>query len=224
MSLGHGANLVRDGLILCLDAANVKSYSGSGASWTDITGNGNNATLVNIPTYATTNSGILSFNGTDEYANGTLPVFSVGASATIEAMVRLTDVTNLSAIFSHGRSGVSFNMGMVVSVSDLKFRNSTNDHTLSSPTIPINSGQWYHLVLSITPSLTTGYINSISQGTTNQVITTNAITDYHISRRSSIGSTEYVNGSIGLVRVYNRALSIQEIQRNFNGLRGRYGI
>jgi hypothetical protein len=223
MSLGHGASIVRDGLVLCLDAANKKSYSGTGTAWNDLSGNGRNSTLVNIPVYSTTNSGIFSFNGTDEYAFGTLPTFAVGSSATIEAYVQLNNVTNLCAIFSHGQSGSSFGMGLVILNSNLRFRNSTADHGLSSPTT-LATGQWYHIALSITASQTTGYCNGLSQGTSNQVITSNAIADYHISRRSANSGNEFVNGNIAALRVYNRALSAAEIQQNFNALSGRYGV
>lgn len=53
MALGHSPQIVRDGLVLYLDAANPKSYSGSGTTWYDLTGNNNNATLngnTNNPT------------------------------------------------------------------------------------------------------------------------------------------------------------------------------
>jgi hypothetical protein len=223
MAIAYNTSIARNGLVLHLDAANVKSYPGSGSTWGDISGNNNNATLVNIPIHSSTNSGIFTFDGVDEYASGAVPVFPVGSSATIEAMVRLNDVTNLSCIFTHGRSGSSFDIGMVVTGSNLRFRNSSNDHALSSPSTLV-TGQWYHLVLSITPSLTTGYRNGLSQGTTSQVITSNAITDYHISRRSSNSATEHLNGNIALIRVYNRALSAEEVLRNFEATRGRYGI
>lgn len=223
MSLGHGSSIVRSGLVLHLDAANKKSYPGSGTAWNDLSGAGNNGTTVNIPVYSTTNSGIFSFNGTDEYAFGSLPTFAVGSSATIEAFVKLNNVTTLSNIFTHGRSGNSFSMGMVILNSNLRFRNSVSDHALSTPTT-LSTGQWYHLALSITASQTTGYCNSLSQGTSSQVITTNAITDFHISRRSSNSNTEFVNGDIAAIRVYNRALTAAEIRQNFEATRGRYGI
>jgi hypothetical protein len=223
MALGHGASVVRNGLVLDLDAANKKSYPATGTTWNDLSGNGRNATLVNIPVYGTTNSGIFSFNGTDEYAFGSLPTFAVGSSATIDAYVQLNNVTNLCAIFSYGQSGSSFGLGMVIASSGLRFRNTTNDYSLSTPTT-LSTGQWYHLALSITASQTTGYCNGLSQGTSNQVITSNAVTDYHISRRSSNSGTEFVNGNIAALRVYNRALTANEIQQNFNAYRGRYGV
>lgn len=71
MSLGHGSSIVRSGLVLHLDAANRKSYSGSGTTWSDLSSNLNNVTLVNGPTYSSTNAGLISFDGTNDYAEVT---------------------------------------------------------------------------------------------------------------------------------------------------------
>jgi hypothetical protein len=223
MGIVYNTSIVRNGLVLHLDAANLKSYPGTGTTWTDLSGSGNNGTLVNGTAYNSGNGGHLTFDGIDDHVSGSVPIFAVASGATIEAMVRLNNVTNLSAIFSHGRSGSSFDLGMVVISSNLRFRNSNNDHALSSPTT-LSTGVWYHLALSITSTSTTGYCNGLSQGTTAQVITSNAITDYYISRRSSNSATEHVDGNIAILRVYNRALNATEIQQNFNALRGRYDI
>ena len=67
MSLGHGASIVRNGLVLYLDAANPKSYPGSGTTWKDLSGNGNNGTLVNGPTFNSANGGSIVFDGTNDY-------------------------------------------------------------------------------------------------------------------------------------------------------------
>ena len=70
MSLNHGGKpIVTDGLVLCLDAANPKSYPGSGTTWTDLSGNGNNGTLVNGVGYNSDNGGSLSFDGVNDYVS-----------------------------------------------------------------------------------------------------------------------------------------------------------
>lgn len=224
MSLSHGANVVRDGLILCLDAANPKSYPGSGTTWTNLSVNSNNGTLTNGPTYSGANGGYIEFDGGDKYINGSLTIPSAGSNYTLESMVFLTNVSGTKAIFSHGRSGVAFSSGIIISGNNLRFRNSSNDHTFSSPTT-LAANQWYHFVISITPSGSTGYCNSVSQGTTVQTITSNTIADYHIGRRSSNSASEFMNGRIAFIRSYqNKALSAIEVQQNFEALRGRYGI
>ena len=66
MTIGYGPTVVTDGLVLALDAADRNSYPGSGTTWTDLSGNGNNGTLDNSVTYTSNNGGGLSFDGTDE--------------------------------------------------------------------------------------------------------------------------------------------------------------
>ena len=223
MALAHSPSIVTSGLVLCLDAANPKSYPGSGTVLNDISGNGNGALATSV-TYNSANLGFFQFNGTDRFWAGNLTSPAVGSSITIEAVINLSDVAGTKAIFSHGRSGTSFACGMIINGTSMRFRNSTNDYALSSPTT-LTTGQWYHLVLSTTSLGTTGYCNGTSQGTTAQTITTNSITDYHIGRRSSNVASEFMNGNIAYVRVYhNKALSEAEVQQNFNAIRGRYGI
>jgi len=65
-----GPNIVTSGLVLQLDAANTKSYPGSGTTWTDLSGNGNNGTLTNSPTFSSANGGIFTFNGTNQFILG----------------------------------------------------------------------------------------------------------------------------------------------------------
>jgi hypothetical protein len=69
MSLSHSPRIVTDGLVLCLDASDPQSYSGSGTTWTDRSGNGNHGTLVNGPTF--NSDGYIELDGTnDRIASG----------------------------------------------------------------------------------------------------------------------------------------------------------
>jgi hypothetical protein len=65
--MNYGPKTVTNGLVLCLDAADKNSYSGTGTTWTDLTGNGNNGTLTNGPTFNSANGGSISFDGTNDY-------------------------------------------------------------------------------------------------------------------------------------------------------------
>ena len=58
-----------NGLVLCLDAGNTKSYPGSGTAWTDLSGIGNTGTLVNSPAYSSANGGSIVFDGTNDYTS-----------------------------------------------------------------------------------------------------------------------------------------------------------
>ena len=66
MGISRGKSIVTDGLILYLDAANKKSYPGSGTVWSDLSGNANTGTLTNGPTFDSSNNGSINFDGTDD--------------------------------------------------------------------------------------------------------------------------------------------------------------
>lgn len=224
MGINYNPKIVTNGLACYLDAANIKSYPETGTTWYDISGNTRNGALVNNPTFNANNNGSFQFDGTDTYVNGQIPVPAVGSSVSIEAILKLNNVSGTKSIFTVGRSGVSFSYGMVIVGANLRYRNSGNDYAFSAPQT-LSTGVWYYLTITVSPSITTGYVNGVSQGTTVQLLSSNAITDYHIGRRSSNSATEFMNGNIALVRVYyNKVLTESEISQNFNALRGRYGI
>ena len=63
--------IVTEGLVLYLDAANYRSYPGSGTDWIDLSGYGNHATLANWPIFDSNNQDSFVFDGTDDYFSGT---------------------------------------------------------------------------------------------------------------------------------------------------------
>ena len=69
MSTRYNPSIVRDNIVQYLDAANTKSYPGSGTSWTDISGKSNNGTLTNGPTFDSGNKGSFGFDGSNDYVN-----------------------------------------------------------------------------------------------------------------------------------------------------------
>ena len=80
-------DVVRDGLVLWLDANDKTSYPGSGTVWRDISLGGNNGTLINGPTFDSANGGSLSFDGSNDYADFFAP--SLGTTTTVEMWVNL---------------------------------------------------------------------------------------------------------------------------------------
>ena len=90
MSLSRGPKTITNGLVLYLDAANKKSYPGSGATWTDLSGNSNTGTLTNGPTFSAANMGSILFDGTNDYVdcgnNSSLQI----TQGTISAWVKST--------------------------------------------------------------------------------------------------------------------------------------
>jgi hypothetical protein len=220
MSTHAGPNTIDTNVRIHLDAGNSLSYPGSGTTWTDLSGNGNTGTLTDGPTYSSTQKGILNFNGSTNYVIGTMPLIS--GPTTIEAVVKLNNVSSLQTIFTQGQNIISFSCGMVVISNNLRFRNNNNDYALSSPQT-LSTGQWYHFVLTSGANGTVGYVNGISNGSTIQTITSNSVTTYNIGRRPA-SSTEFLNGSISFVKVYSVEVTQNDVWQMFNAVRGRYGI
>ena len=98
MSLNHSPAIVTDGLVLCLDAANVRSYPKSGTTWSDLVG-GNDGAMQNMTAsnFSSANGGILSFDGTDEHVN----------CGNLETLNNICIQMNVRGIFSEGENLLS---------------------------------------------------------------------------------------------------------------------
>ena len=225
--------VVQSGLVLNLDSGASRSYGGSGTTWTDLSGLGNTGTLVNGPTYSSSNGGSLSFNGTNQYVNlGSK--FRYQDNFTVECVAKINSASPVltapcgsqNPIFVNNAYGWNL---MFSGTTGKPYWNIYNTFTTSKgvgSTIG-NLGDWVHCVAYKSGTTIELYVNGISQGT--NTLTTNAV--YYISLDCTIGgyyscSTVfyYLNGSVPLSRIYNRALSAAEIQQNFNAMRGRYSL
>jgi len=205
--------IVEDGLVLHLDAAEPASYSGSGTTWTDLSGNGNNGTLVNGPTYDTGNAGSLDFNGTDDYGNFNLSSISTNY-LTIEMWCKRNDSSGSEyhwdarngggTWFLSEYNGFDWNWGNVVRFND-------ND-------LYVN---WHQIVAIKNDTVSYLYKNGILKAIGGDVNGTLG-NDFRIATRYT--NSSFWNGNISSFKIYNRALSAAEIQQNFTALRGRYGI
>lgn len=228
---------VTSGLVLYLDAANTSSYSGSGTTWTNLSSNTNNGTLVGTPTFS---NGSFTFNGSTQYSNHG-DVLDLGTSdLTVNVWVRPTaNVTGtayttfskaLAGTQNYRFAGYIFNNKITAFMqgnggADIQPAGTTN--------ISINS--WIMLTYVFTRSSSISmYINAnpetlsgtatISQwnGLDFQSSNPFRIGSYTAADNSSIYSP--FAGNISVSQVYFRSLSGAEISQNFNAFRGRYGI
>jgi len=244
MALIHNTNSVTSGLVLALDAANPKSYGGSGNTWSDLSGNGKNGTLVNGPTYNSANGGSLVFNGTNQYSSIFAPSPFLGTSLfTFEIWVNFTSITgnfggtNKSASLFSGGTGTGTGQAefSILSLNNTSFTPNTisfsrgGGATTGSLSINISSlisnGSWYQIVLvRSTLNSQTVYLNSSSIGIGT---VSNSFSDGTTSFGALPGNTsfsQYLNGRISNIKIYNRALSAAEVSQNYNALKSRYGL
>lgn len=226
-------NFITQNAKLYLDFANPLCYSGSGATATDLSGTGNNATLVNTPTLSPVNNGVLVFNGTNTYANvsGTS---TGGNQFSIMFWVKFTSFgSNQRPVSKDGGSGTNrdwlFQMnGAGTSLGFIAWN--TSGTLYSAPmNLTFNTNNWYHIAAtydSASDNLIKSYVNGVR---INSVSISGALrnnTNVGVSiGRYGLGG-EHLNGSIGQVAIYtstDAVLSPAEIKNNFDANRTRYG-
>jgi hypothetical protein len=227
MSLAHSPSIVLPGLVLCLDAANPKSYPGSGTTWTDLSGRGNNGTLVNGVGYSGSNLGSLSFDGVNDYVE-------CGNTSSLSAIGGTTNITVSGWAFytAYGGGGQPYSVITVKGnpwtwllenpSNTFRFRitaGGSDVNVADTSTHLLNT--WYNVVGTYDGSNMRVYVNGVLKNTKAQTgtLATNSVT----AKIGTFQGTNYnLTGRISNVSIYNRTLTAQEIQQNFNALKGRY--
>ena len=230
MSLGHGAGIVRSGLVLHLDAANRKSYPGSGTAWNDLSGNSNNGTLTNGPTYSSSNNGSFLFDNTNDLVIGpTSPTFAFTATTrnfTIEQWIKPNNLSGSFRAMSSvwGQAGGIDSWILCHSSGILQFVWSpynTTTYFLQGGSLILNN--WQHIAISRIGNNFFLYLNAVQTSTGSNSGTIAATHRFEIAHYGQ--GTNYFSGNISETRIYNnKGLSNIEIRQNFEATRGRYGI
>ena len=234
MALTHSPSIVTNGLVLCLDAGNPKSYPTTGAIWTDLSGRGNTGTLINGVVYGSGNGGFLSFDASNEYVTVPSSQVTPGKNAfTWNFWCKLNDLTNFSILLS-GEGSNNSDWGVIF----LDPRSGGGLGYYAGSTIiddnntSFGSNWWY--VSFVGSGGADGsrnlklYRNAVQAGNTG---TPNG-SSYDLKGGSStriIGAnhsslSEIMRGNISNVSYYNRALTATEVAQNYNALKGRYGL
>jgi hypothetical protein len=230
MAINAGPKIVEDGLVFCVDAANPRSYPGAGTTWTDLTANKNNGTLTNMSSsnFSSSNGGILNFDGTND---------SITVSAWINKDITKTDNQEILNLYRVG--GGSYYVCLIFSIrgtSDasntdkLQFfhRNTSSQTDQLFSTSTISNNTWTNVCFTSDTSTVRFYIDGEQDGTGTQNYQRDVSASYTAALRVAalplIGgsSTEYFNGQISNVYMYNRVLSAKEIKQNYLATKGRF--
>jgi hypothetical protein len=219
----HGPKVVTDGLVLCLDAGNSKSYPGSGTTWTDLSGNGNNGTLTNGVGYNSGNLGSLVFDGTDDFIDFTsdsnlLP--AAGLTVSVRIKTGVADRWLVNKTSNSSTKGYSM-VGTIASF--MQF--GVNGIIVTTPSV-ITTGAWLNLVGTWTPSTSLlMYQNGVLVNTNTTSIPSSIINpsvNLEIGRNPN--GTDNWDGNLAQVSIYNRALTASEVSQNYNALKSRYQV
>ena len=231
--IGYGTNIVRNGLVLHLDAANPKSYPGSGTTWYDLSGNGNHGTLTNGPTFNSDNKGSIVFDGTNDRIDcgSYFPtVISSTNNFTIESIVYPENSQNAYADLwgNHNEpyKGVVFqqNSSNLNQYSWGGGDGSTWGH--GSNLFYLTTQKYNHIFCVRNNGYFLTFLNAILIDSVADIAPIAVNTDYnfHLGVGWHLDSSRYWRGKISNFKIYNRALSAAEIAQNFEATRGRYSI
>lgn len=228
MSLNHSPAIVTDGLVLCLDAANVRSYPKTGTTWTDLKGD-NNGTLTNGPTFSSANGGSLSFDGTNDHVNCgdnfsflddpdanefTITSWINGEAGADGTIFSKADNSNrMVQLFTHPSDYVQIRVG----------------GTIIDGNAIVTDGAWHNVGLRVRNDGGTYkariYVDGASDSSESAIGSTTVTADFLIGARRDSGNTGLgylFDGKIANCLIYNRALTAEEILQNYEATVGRY--
>ena len=222
MALHHNPRIVTSGLILALDAADINSYTGSGATWTDLLQSGVNGNLTNGPTFTSANGGVIVFDGADDYVRLSPPttyseytvqffckwISSVGVSERLFGC----DAFGTYTIFNPYNIGFHYNpLGGVPS-----------SVTLSSG-VNIGFGAWCQVVVTVSTLSSTVviYVNGIARNSWSTLPAANLSSNIFIGKQNTLYGA---NCQFANFQLYNRAITADEVTQNFNAHKNRFGL
>jgi len=228
-----GESIITSNLVLNLDANNYTS----GSTWNDLSGEGHNA-IINGATYNSGNGGYFDFDGTNDYiVNNQTDVIPSGTNLFTYSVWIYID--NINSNFGSSKAASLFSGDGTGTVECGLFRASGTG--TGAPTqlkmsrhgggntgscvvnISMNLSQWYNVtVVRDGVSSQVVYINGVSVGTGNLSNSFNS-NSMKIGGASTSGGYEgWLDGRIGTVLLYNSALTVAEVNHNFDTMKGRY--
>jgi hypothetical protein len=216
--------IVRDGLVLYLDANAPNSYSPYFAptTWKDLSNNSNNGTLTNGPTYNSANGGSIVFDGVDDYVDIGIKSTLQPQSITLSVWFKIANNVPVGTLLRNRTYGWALTVSGSTASSNIY--TSVSNQILATPS-NISTGSYNNITLTYSNSTYYQYLNGTQTYTTSSA--TNSI--YYVSNYVGIGrdanaASSFFTGNIGQVLIYNRALSATEILQNYNATKTRFGL
>jgi hypothetical protein len=224
-------NIVTDGLILYADAANPKSYPGSGTIWNDISYSTLSCSLANLATFNSDNVGTISYpdtaaNTTFNIPSPILDTIYTNNSLTLSVFFKFNFNNTFRDIIGLAQSSGNTPFGIRVS-------NFTTNYIFYDTTIggvrntngvfqsSAISGSWYHACATFGSGVLRTYMNG--RLVTQQSIS-GSLLPYTTNNLGNYFGYGYFVGNISNFQLYNRALSSTEVLQNYNALKGRFGL
>lgn len=245
-----GPNIITDGLVLYLDAANTKSYTSGSTTWNDLSGIGNNGTLTNGPTFSNANGGSIVFDGIDDYS--TIDITNIPSlkienflfnNRTIEVWFNLSTQSPTLNDATENQQGLvvwpGYHNGIFIGASTIEvnclWNSARSSQYGNSYSASFSPNTWYcvHDVIDYSNTVSSYYLNGLLVGSVNTkplstMISANGIPanrlNIGIARPTSTYRWRLNNGRISNVKLYNKAMNAAEILQNYNATKSRFNL
>ena len=226
MGISAGPDIITDGLVLELDAGDRNSYPGTGTTWRDLSGNSNNGTLTNGPTFNTGNLGSIVFDGTNDYVASFPTIIAPVGTKTILCFIYLT--TAIRAGVCGTRSTIGGGFGFTTNrttAGNLTYYHPGGSLIEVAAGITTNTWTQVGLVYNSTAATAALFKNGAQVGATATSFSAEGATAYTgvIGDEDQSVGTPF-KGNIASVQIYNKALSSQEILQNYTAMKTRFGL
>jgi hypothetical protein len=217
MASESGPKFVTDGLVLCLDAANPRSYISGATVWNDLTYNISGGTLTNGPTFSSANGGSIVFDGVNDYVTLSSSRTTTTTFTYSCWLYPISSGVDYQTLFSQDANFGIWYRGISKKLTFFWLSGPYSGNHDSTQTLTENS--WNNIVVINNGGNISFYINSILDNSTyiggpsfNALIIGNdSINEIYTGRMSNI-------------QLYNRALSAQEVLQNYNSTKSRFGL
>ena len=221
MACNSGPDIIEDGLVLCLDAANINSYPKSGTTWSDLKGS-NDGTLTNGPTFDSANKGSIVFDATNEYIETN--IISLGNTFSVSFWMYVRQLYNYgdplgattNSNTDYGMTFVTYSDGhMIFNTGGGSYWSSH----CSTSTGFLSNGNWYFVTGVKSSSNQYLYIDGEF---IDSVSNTRSLNNHKIVVGARWPSQYPFRGSVSTVLIHGKSLTADEIRRNYEATVGRY--
>ena len=229
MSFSFSPKIVTDGLVLYLDAANTRSYAGSGTMWNDLSKGENSGTLTNGPIFNSDKGGFLSFDGIDDYMvindNDFFTLSNVDFS--FDFWINFSTVSNNRTIVSqYNAAGIApIWIGRIGgNVTVFSSSDGVNWNILNNAlSFSVTTDTWYNITITRSGNTWASYKNGVQQSTiTAAGVLYNSTNNFIMAYRNVVGDG-YHACKISNFKLYkNKSLTASEVLQNYNTTKGRF--
>ena len=231
----YSPRIVTSGLVLALDAAERSSYPRTGTTWRDLSGNNNTGTLTNGPTFSAANMGSIVFDGTNDYIS--TPLQTLNRPFTLSVWSNFSNLTGFQTFIGQDTSVAiprgrfyfqkagSTGGGPIQDKVNFSLVKSDDSVVVTNTINTVSINIWYNFAVTLSSSSISLYQNGVIQSTTSDsnVLLTDNTTIVLAAGYYANNITDFLNGKMSSVFIYNRELTATEILQNYNATKSRYG-